>query len=94
MPELFSVADELARKLKDCGIEDQVRISLVKEAGNDRCQRSIKTSSAAAAINALGLLIQDLARELQVPVVHIISVLAVVLMGPDEKEVDHGTADA
>lgn len=94
MPDLLSVTDELARELRKRGAEDWVSISLIKEAGSDNCRRSIETSSPAAAINALGLLIQDLARELQVPVVHIISVLAVVLMGPDEKEVDHGTADA
>lgn len=94
MPDLLNVTDELARELRNRGAEDQVSISLIKEAGSDLCRRSVETSSPAAAINALGLLIQDVARELQVPVVHIISVLAVVLMGPDEKEVDHGTADA
>lgn len=94
MPELFSVTDELARELRNRSAEDCVTISLIKETGSDICRRSIETSSPAAAINALGLLIQDLARELQVPVVHVISVLAVILMGPEEKEANCGTADS
>ena len=83
MPNLLGVTDELIREITDRGLQDSVVISLVKKAGSEACMRSVESSSPAAAINALGLLIQDLARELQLPVVHIVSILAVILMGPD-----------
>ena len=80
--ELLEVTEELARQLRDRGIEDRVEICLNKEAGSNDCKRRIHASSPAAAINGLGVLILELAKELQVPVVHILSVLSVVLMGP------------
>lgn len=92
-PELLEVADALVQQLQDRGIEDRVNISLVKEAGSYSCKRHLDASSPAAAINALGVLVLDLARDLQVPAVHIMSILAVIIMGPAEKEQRDGKAD-
>ena len=91
--ELLEVADALVQQLQDRGIEDRVNISLVKEAGSYSCKRHLDASSPAAAINALGVLVLDLARDLQVPAVHIMSILAVIIMGPAEKEQRDGKAD-
>lgn len=84
--ELMEVTEALVQQLQDRGIEDRVDISLVKEVGSYSCKRHLDASSPAAAINALGVLILDLARDLQVPVVHIMSILTVIIMGPKRME--------
>lgn len=91
--ELMEATEALVQQLQDRGIEDRVNINLVKEAGSYSCKRNLDASSPAVAINALGVLILDLARDLQVPAVHIMSVLAVIIMGPSEKEQSDGKAD-
>ena len=91
--ELMEATEALVQQLQDRGVEDRVNINLVKEAGSYSCERHLDASSPAAAINALGVLILDLARDLQVPAVHIMSVLAVIIMGPSEKEQHDGKAD-
>lgn len=91
--ELMEVTEALVQQLQDRGIEDRVSINLVKEAGSCSCKRHLDASSPAAAINALGVLILDLARDLQVPAVHIMSILAVIIMGPSEKEQHDGNTD-
>lgn len=78
--ELMEVTEALAQQLQDRGIEDQVNISLVKEAGSYSCKREIDASSSTAAINALSILILDLAENLGVPVEHVVSMLAVAAM--------------
>lgn len=91
--ELMEVTEALVQQLQDRGIEDRVNISLVKEAGSYSCKRHLDASSPAAAINALGMLILDLAKDLQVPAVHIMSILAVIIMGPSKEEQRDGKAD-
>ena len=83
--ELLEVTEALVQQLQERGLEDQVDISLIKQAGSNACKRHINASSPAAAINALGMLILDLARDLQVPAVHILSILSVVLLGPTKE---------
>lgn len=91
--ELTEAAEAMAQQLHNRGIEDWVHIHLEKEAGSWSCKRELNAGSPAAAINALGLLIMDLAKDLEVPVVHVMSILAVVLMGPGEEEQTDGKAD-
>lgn len=91
--ELMEVTEALVQQLQDRGIEDRVNISLVKEAGSYSCKRQLDASSPAAAINALGVLILDMARELHMPPVHIMSILAVIIMGPGEEEKNNGKTD-
>ena len=84
--ELMEVTEALVQQLQDRGIEDQVDISLIKQTGSNACKRHLNASSPAAAINAIGMLILDLARDLQVPAVHILSILSVVLLGPTKED--------
>ena len=84
--ELTKVTDALVQQLQERGIEDRVDISLIKQSGSNTCKRHIDASSPAAAINAIGMLILDLARDLQVPPVHIMSVLSAVLLGPGKED--------
>ena len=84
--ELTKVTDALVQQLQERGIEDRVDIGLIKQSGSNTCKRHIDASSSAAAINAIGMLILDLARDLQVPPVHIMSVLSVVLLGPSKED--------
>ena len=91
--ELMEVTEALVHQLQDRGIEDQAEINLVKKAGSNSCSRHMNASSPAAAINGLGVLILDLARDLQVPAAHIMSILAVIIMGPDKEEASNGKAD-
>lgn len=86
--ELMEVTNVLMKQMQDRGIEDRVNISLVKEAGSCACKRHLDASSPSAAINALGVLVLDLARDLGVPVVHVMSILAVITMGPTEEASD------
>lgn len=79
--DLLEANDAMPPKLQVRGVEDAVDISLIKEAGATSCKRHFTASSPEAAINALGILVADVADILEMPVGHILSVLATVLIG-------------
>lgn len=80
------VSQELIEQLQERGIEDEADISLIKTKGSNSCKRHFNASSPAAAINALGVLVLDLGKELQMPAGHVLSVLAAVIMGSAEPD--------
>lgn len=83
-PEFQEIKDALAAQLK--GVDDEVTITLTKKAGSTACERHFQASSSAAAVNALGILVVDVANELGMPAMHILSVIAAVLAGSDSEE--------
>lgn len=87
--DIAEEAQALKDHIWDKGIEDMAEIHLIKERGSLGCKREVKASSVAAALNALGMLIGDIAREVNVPVGRILSVLTVALLGSGETERRH-----
>ena len=86
----FRACAALAERMQGGRPGDTVHITMVKEAGSDTFERSFVASSTSAAVNALALLVRDLAKMLDVPTIHIISVLTLMLTDPG-KEGSHGS---
>lgn len=89
-PELLDVTEDLQKVMENTGLGDAVSIALEKMPGSESAKRHVQASSPAAAVNGLAVLIRDMAAEVGVPVVHILSVLAVILLGPAHKEAADG----
>lgn len=68
------------------GIQDEVRIVLEKAAGVAVFKRSIEASSAAAALNGIAVLVVEYAKQIEVPVESVLSILTTVLLAPAAKE--------
>ena len=74
-----------AQNGQDQGIQDEVQIELVKEAGTSQFRRTIIASSPHAAVNGLAILILETAKILGVDLQRMLSILAVLLLAPRAK---------
>lgn len=82
-PDIFEAIEPWAEDKQ--GIDDVVNITFTKEAGACACKRHIEASSASAAVNALGLLVSDVAETLRVSTVRIMSILEVELFAQNKE---------
>ncbi|MBE6959855.1 MAG: hypothetical protein E7448_03925 [Ruminococcaceae bacterium] len=74
-------------------LSDDVHICLEKNAGSETFRHSFVASTTMAALNAIGIIIVDLANMLEVAPAEVLSSLAVVLLSPEKGAVQNGKAD-
>ena len=72
-------------------VEDEVKITLEKEAGQISFSRHIEASSPQAVLQGMAILVVEVAKILNVSVSKILSLLTVILLAPAAKESEeHG----
>lgn len=67
-------------------IGDEVEITLRKTAGNEKCNCKITANSAASALNAVCIIVQEYAKAIQLPALHVVAVIAATMAEPKESE--------
>lgn len=70
----------------EAALAAEVTITLEKKAGSETFRRNIRASSAAAAVNALAVLIREVAAILDMRVEEVLAVIATVLAAPSFPE--------
>ena len=81
-------------RLKKWRTEAGVSINLGKRPGDTEAKCLVQATDAAAAVQGMALLMEEMAEQLGQPVQHVLCVVATVLLAPKENTEQEGTADA
>ena len=73
---------------------ESASIVLVKDRGSESCRRSIRASDTTAALNAMGVLVRELANMLDVSVDRVLAMLTVTLTVPAIRAEREGGGEA
>ena len=72
-------------KVTERHIGDEVEITLRKTAGNEKCNCKITANNAASALNGVCIIVQEYASVLQLPALHVLSVIAALMADPESE---------
>lgn len=84
----------MREELKTWRTEAGVSINLGKRPGDTEAKCLVQATDAAAAVQGMALLMEEMAEQLGQPVQHVLCVVATVLLAPKENTEQEGTADA
>ena len=73
-----------AVKVAERHTADEVEITFRKTAGDEKCRCKIEANNAAAALNGVCIIVQEYARVLQLPAMHVLAVIAAAMAEPKE----------
>lgn len=71
-------------------IGDEVEITLRKTAGNEKCNCKIAANNATSALNGICIIVQEYASAVELPVLHVLAVIAAVMADPTS---EHGAVE-
>ena len=84
----------MREELKKWRTEAGVSINLGKRPGDKDAKCLVQATDAAAAVQGMALLMEEMAEQLGQPVQHVLCVVATVLLAHKENAEQEGTADA
>lgn len=85
MEETTALTPEVEEAIQR-GIQEEVSIELIKEPGDPGFRCKMSGSSADAVLHGIAEIVLHFARKLDIPVVHVLSSVAVFLLGPAARE--------
>lgn len=83
----------MREELKKWRVDAGVSINLGKRPGDEEAKCLVQATDAAAAVQGMALLLEEMAEQLGQPVQHVLCVVTTVLLAPKENGEQEGTAD-